>query len=189
MLTKALWDLSRGTGIVALCLLTLSIVLGIVTRSGRNALGIGRFGVAELHKSLALTAVTFIGVHVVALLFDPYAQLKIVDVVVPYIGAYRPLWLGMGTLALDLIVVVTITSLLRHRIGPDAFHLVHWTVYALFPIAVAHVLGTGTDAGSTWVLAIVGTCVVLAVAAVMWRLTDHYRERGFDRVPRQTVPR
>lgn len=189
MLTKELWYLSRGTGVVSLCLLTLSIVLGVLTRSGRNALGIGRFGVSELHKSVALTAVGFIGVHVGTLMFDPYAQLKIADIVVPFVGIYRPLWLGMGTLALDLIFVVVATSLVRHRIGPRAFHAVHWAVYALFPIAVLHVLGTGTDSRTTWMFAVVGVCVGLVAVTLFWRVSDRFRERGFDRIPRQTVAR
>jgi len=184
-LTKALWDLSRATGLVATCVFAGSIVLGILARSGRAVPGLGRFGVSQLHRTLALTGVGLIAVHVTTLLFDPYAQLKLVDVVFPFVGTYRPFWLGLGTLAVDLVAVVVVVALLRHRVGPRLFRVTHWAVYVLFPLAVLHGLGTGTDAGKGWSQAIVGGAVATVVAAVLWRTTEHFSERGYDRVPRQ----
>ena len=90
--------------------------------------------------------------HVASLFFDPYAQLRLVDVVFPFLGAYRPLWLGLGTLAVDLLVVITVVSLLRERVGPRVFRTVHWATYALWPVAMAHAIGNGTDRASLWLL-------------------------------------
>ena len=135
-LTSALWDLGRGTGVVALAMFTVSLVLGIVARSGRRVPGLGRFGTSDLHRTAALTGTGLIAVHVVSLLFDPFAQLRVVDLVLPFLAAYRPLWLGLGTLAVDLLVVVTGASLLRHRIGPRLFRAVHWGTYVLWPTAM-----------------------------------------------------
>lgn len=187
-LTKALWDLSRATGLVATCVFAAAIVVGILARSGRAVPGLGRFGVSQLHRTLALTGVGLIAVHVTTLLFDPYAQLKLVDVIFPFLGTYRPFWLGLGTLAVDLLVVVVVVALLRHRVGPRLFRVTHWAVYVLFPIAVLHGLGTGTDAGKSWSEVIVGAAVATVLAALLWRTTEHYSERGFDRVPRAPRP-
>lgn len=184
-LTKALWDLSRATGLVATCFFAGSIVLGILARSGRAVPGLGRLGVSQLHRTLALTGVGLITVHVTTLLFDPYAQLKLINVLVPFTGTYRPFWLGLGTLAVDILAVVVIVALLRHRVGPRVFRVTHWAVYALFPIAVIHGLGTGTDSGATWSRAIVAAAVLTVAVALMWRSTQHFAERGFDRIPRQ----
>jgi methionine sulfoxide reductase heme-binding subunit len=183
-LTQALWDLSRGTGAVALVMLSLSLCLGVLTRSGRAALGLGRFGVAELHRTAALTGTTLIAVHVVTLLFDPFAQLRLVDLVLPFIGSYRPLWLGLGTLAVDLLVVVVLVSLLRERLGPRVFRAVHWATYALWPVALLHGLGTGTDAGTAWFRTLAGACALAVAGAVTWRLSEGYAERGWRRHPR-----
>src|SRR6476661_5265279 len=117
-MNEALWALGRGTGVVALVMFTITMVLGIVGRSGRSVGGLGRFGVNEIHRTAALTGTTLIGVHVATLFFDPYAQLRLVDVVFPFLGAYRPLWLGLGTLALDLLIVITVVSLIREKVGP-----------------------------------------------------------------------
>jgi sulfoxide reductase heme-binding subunit YedZ len=183
-MTEALWALGRGTGVVALVVFTLSLLLGILTRSGRPLAGLGRFGLNEVHRTAALTGVGLIAVHVLSLLFDPYAQLRVVDLVVPFLGSYRPLWLGLGTLAIDLLVVITAVSLLRNRVGPRVFRTVHWLTYALWPVALLHGLGTGTDAGSLWMDAVAVLCSAAVAAALTWRLLPAYAERGRTRTAR-----
>jgi predicted ferric reductase len=183
-MTEALWALGRGTGVVALVMFTITVVLGIVARSGRSVGGLGRFGVAEVHRTAALTGVGLIAVHLGSLFFDPYAQLKLLDMVLPFAGSYRPLWLGLGTVAVDLLLVVTGVSLLRNQVGPRVFKAVHWLTYALWPVALLHGLGTGTDAGSLWMDAIAAVCVGAVTLAVGWRLLPSYAERGRARAAR-----
>lgn len=187
-MNEALWALGRGTGVVALVMFTLSIVLGIVTRSGRPLPGLGRFGAAELHRTAALTGTGLVLAHVASLYFDPYAQLRLVDFVVPFLGAVKPLWLGLGTLAVDLLAVVTVVSLLRHRVGPRVFRAVHWATYLLWPVALLHALGNGTDATSPWMIGLAAVSVGAVVSAVTWRLLPSYAERGWDRTPRTFTP-
>ncbi|GAA4775278.1 ferric reductase-like transmembrane domain-containing protein [Microbacterium gilvum] len=171
---EAMWALGRGTGVVGLVLFTAAIVLGIVVRSGRPAAGLPRFGVARLHRDVALLATAFIGVHMVSLLFDSYAQLTVVDLVVPFLADYEPVWLGIGTLAVDIVIAVVATALLRHRVGVKAFRFVHWGTYLLWPFAVAHAIGAGSDAGEAWFLALVGVCVLAVAASVAWRLSRRF---------------
>ena len=144
-------------------------MLGIVARSGRPLPGLGRFGTSDLHRTAALTGTGLVVAHVGSLLLDPYAQLKVVDTVFPFLSGYRPLWVGLGTVALDLIGVVTVVSLLRQRVGPKVFKAVHWATYALWPTALLHALGSGTDAASLWFRAIAVVCVSAVVTAVGWR--------------------
>lgn len=186
-MASAMWDLGRGTGVAALVMFTLSLVLGVLARSGRNVPGVGRFGVSDLHRTAALTGTGLIAVHVGSLLIDPYAQLKVVDLLFPFLAAYRPLWLGLGTLALDVLIVVTAASLLRQRIGPKLFRTVHWVTYALWPMALLHALGSGTNATESWFRALAVLCVVAVVAAVGWRLAPSFAERGWVRRSRRTA--
>lgn len=186
-LVSALWAFGRGTGVVALVLFTVSLVLGIVARSGRRVPWLGRFGTSDLHRTAALTGTGLVAAHVGSLLFDPYAQLKIVDFVFPFLAAYRPMWLGLGTVALDLIGVVTIVSLLRHRVGPRVFKTVHWATYVLWPTALLHALGSGTDAATLWFRAIAVVCISAVVTAIGWRLAPSYGNRGWTRHPRRTA--
>ncbi len=122
--------------------------------------------------------------HVVSLFFDPYAQLRLIDAVVPFVGTFKPLWQGLGTLAFDVLVIVTGVSLLRHRVGPRVFRLVHWATYLLWPMALAHALGNGTDATSRWMIGTAAVSVAAVAAAVVWRLTPSYAGRGRQRTPR-----
>ena len=189
MTDQALWALGRGTGITALAFMTVSTFLGIAARSGRPLLLLPRFAVADVHRFAALAGTVLVTLHITLLLFDPYAQLRLVDFVVPFLGAYRPLWLGMGTLALDLLAVIVVTSLLRHRLGLRVFRAVHWATYALWPIAMAHALGNGTDAAETWFRLFAVCCGLAICAALAWRLSVGYAEYSNVRKRRRALPR
>jgi sulfoxide reductase heme-binding subunit YedZ len=177
MSTTTLWYLGRGCGVVALTLLTLSVVVGIGTRSGRPAPWLPRFAVAALHRDTSLLATVFLVLHVVLLLFDPYAQLTVVDTVFPFLAGYAPFWVGLGTLALDLLLALVITSLLRHRLGRRTWRAIHWTAYAAWPVALVHALGSGTDAGTAWFLVLAGVCAVAVAGALCWRLSTGFTEQ------------
>lgn len=194
-MNAALWYLGRGSGVVSLLLLTIVVALGIATRSGRPLPGLPRFAVAAVHRAASLTAVTFLAVHVGTLLADPLAGLRLVDVIVPFAGTYRPVWLGLGTVALDLIGALVVTSLLRQRIGARVWRLVHWAAYAAWPVALLHGLGTGTDAGTLWLQAITTGCVAVVLGSLAWRLSPRFAERPAARpltrpaAPKPGVPR
>lgn len=187
-MTDALWYFGRGSGVVSLVLLTIVVALGVGARSGRTAFGLPRFAVNLLHRNAALLAVVFLAGHVLSLLFDPYAQLRLFDVVLPFVGNYRPFWQGLGTLAFDLVVAIVVTSLLRHRIGARVWRIVHWLAYLCWPVALMHGLGTGSDRGTWWLWAITMTCVAVVLAAVVWRLTPNF-QRFPQRVERRVAPR
>lgn len=176
MIDQALWVVGRGTGITALGLFTLSIALGIGTRSGRPLVTLPRFAVLDVHRFAALLGTVFVFIHVGNLLADPYAQLRLIDLTVPFVGAYEPLWLGLGTLAFDLLLAVMVTSLLRHRLGIRVFRVMHWVTYAVWPIAFAHALGNGTDSSHGWFLAFAGICAVTVAAALTFRLRADFLE-------------
>jgi sulfoxide reductase heme-binding subunit YedZ len=173
-MSDALWYLGRGTGVVALLLLTLVVALGIATRSARSMGGLPRFAVGTLHRNASLLAVLLLGIHVITLLADPYAQLRLVDLVVPFAGLYRPLWIGLGTMGLDLIVALMGTSLLRRRLGQRAWRAVHWLAYLSWPVAVLHALGSGSDAGTLWLRTTAVVCVGSVIGCLCWRLSEKF---------------
>ena len=169
-MSTALWYAGRGFGVSALVLLSLVVVLGILTRSGRPLPGLPRFAVAALHRTTSLTGVLFVALHVLTLSLDPYAQLHLVDAVVPFLGTFRPVWQGLGTVAMDLIVLLVGSSLLRHRLGLRTWRVLHWTAYLFWPVAILHAFGNGTDGHAAWMLAVLATCLAAVVGAVGWRL-------------------
>ncbi len=168
--TPALWYLARGSGVVSLALLTATIVGGITTSARWATAHWPRFVVAGLHRNVSLLAVVFLGLHVTTTVIDGYVPIRWLDAVVPFGSAYRPVWLGLGAVALDLLVAVLATSLLRGRLGHRMWRAVHWLAYACWPVAFAHGLGIGSDTRQPWMLLLDGLAVASVAAAAWWRL-------------------
>ena len=186
-MTEALWYTARATGVVSLLLLTIVVVLGIGSRSGRPVLGLPRFAVSLVHRNASLMATVLIAIHVTTLLTDPYAHLKLLDLLVPFDAAYRPAWVGLGTTALDLVVAIVVTSLLRRRLGARTWRAVHWFAYAMWPIAWVHGIGSGTDRGSAWYLVLAVAAAITVATALIWRLGPNFATLGGRREPRTTA--
>jgi DMSO/TMAO reductase YedYZ heme-binding membrane subunit len=166
----ALWYLARGTGVVSLLLLTASVALGIVTSVHWVSKRWPRFATTFLHRNVSMLAVAFLVAHVATVVVDGFAPIGWKDAVVPFASPYRPIWLGFGAVAFDLVLALVCTSLLRNRIGPRVWRTVHWLAYACWPFAVLHGLGTGTDTPTVVVLGINAACVALVISCVWWRL-------------------
>lgn len=167
---KALWYLTRGTGLVALVLLTASVLLGILELSQWATPRWPRFVTAGLHKNISLLVTAFLGAHIVTSVLDSFAPIGWLDAVLPFTSDYRPIWLGLGALAGDLLIALIITSLVRQRLGYRSWRAVHWFAYASWPVALVHGLGTGSDVRTPWVLGLTGVCAALVLGAVWWRI-------------------
>jgi sulfoxide reductase heme-binding subunit YedZ len=174
----ALWDFSRATGVVALVLLTVSLCLGITVKSRTRPAGLPQYGVTALHKSASLTATGLIGVHLVTLLLDSQAKVNLTDLVVPFLGTRHPFWQGLGTLAVEVLGLVVLSGLARRRLGERAFRWLHLTSYALWPLALLHGLGNGTDARTPWMLTLSAGCTIAVLACAWWRLGPDFGRRS-----------
>ncbi len=165
-----LWYLNRSSGVVALVLLTVATVLGVLALGGRPGSRVPRFVVQSVHRNVALIAVVTVVVHVVTAVVDEFVDIRWWHAVVPFTGGYERIWLGLGATALDLLLVVTVSSLLRHRLRRRTWYSLHQAVYLLWLASVLHGAGMGTDLGNRWWPVTVG-CVAAVTAAVTWRLT------------------
>jgi sulfoxide reductase heme-binding subunit YedZ len=163
------WYLMRGSGAVSLVLLTASIVAGVAVAMRWSGRFSSRLVVEGMHKNLSLLAVAFLAIHVVTAVADSFVSISLIDVIVPFRAGYEPLWIGLGTLVLDLCAALVITSLIRDRIGHRVWRLVHWSAYACWPLAVIHSIGAGTDATQPWLLAVYGLTSAAVAAAFAWR--------------------
>jgi DMSO/TMAO reductase YedYZ heme-binding membrane subunit len=178
----ALWYLARGSGVVAMVLLTAAVVMGIMTSVRWSSPRWPRFVVEFLHRNVALLTVVFLVIHIATVVLDGFAPIGWKDAVLPFASAYRPLWLGLGAVAFDLIVALVVTSLLRHRIGHRTWRVLHWFAYVCWPVAIVHGLGTGTDTKVGVVLVVNVMCVVAVLASVWWRLAVGWPARTGVRV-------
>jgi sulfoxide reductase heme-binding subunit YedZ len=167
---SALWYATRGSGATTLVLLSASLVFGIAEERMWRLVGTSRAAVASLHRTVSLLAVAFLAVHIITTVLDPFPPIGPATAVVPFATDYRPLWMGLGTLASDLLLAVTVTSLVRRRLGYRVWRIVHWLGYACWPVAIAHGLGTGSDTRSAWMLWLTLACVGAVTAALAGRL-------------------
>lgn len=167
-----LWFATRGAGVVTLVVLSVTVILGIVTSlrwEGRNT---PRFVTATLHRNLSLFAIVLLAVHIAAAVLDPFAGIRAADAVIPFAGAYRTVWLGLGVLAAEVLAAVALTSVARRRVGPRTWRVIHWTAYASWPLAMIHGLGTGTDAQEPWLIGVSAACATGVMLALVMRLTS-----------------
>jgi sulfoxide reductase heme-binding subunit YedZ len=149
-------------------LLTASLVLGVLSSARWHAPRTPRFVVGTLHRNLSLLAIAFVAVHVVTAVADHFAPIGYRDGIVPFLSPYRPVWLGLGTVAFDLMLALVVTSLLRARLGIRLWRAVHWSAYASWPVALLHSLGSGSDARFGWMALVgFGSCVAVALAIAL----------------------
>ena len=167
---SALWYATRGTGAMTLLLLTASVVLGIGEVRAWRPAGTPRFAVAAMHRTVSLLAVALLAVHIATTLLDPFPPIGALNAIVPFQTDYRPLWLGLGTVASDLLIALALTSLVRRRLGYRAWRGLHWLAYACWPVALVHGIGAGSDTRSTWMLALTAACVLAVLVALTGRL-------------------
>jgi hypothetical protein len=179
---SAYWYLTRGCGVVALLLLTTGVVLGVLTSTRWAAPRWPRFVVSGLHRNVTLLALAFVCVHVLTTILDGYAPIGLRDAVIPFVSRYRPLWLGFGAVAFDLLLAIIATSLLRARLGYRTWRIVHWLAYASWPVALVHALGTGSDARTGWFGLLALASVLAVVLAVLWRVLEAASAPGSLRI-------
>lgn len=157
-----LWYISRSAGFVGLALLGVIGILGMIT-AGNFHFGRGsRFVAPEVHRSLSLLAIVILAIHVGAAVLDKYSRIGLKDVFIPFVSQYRPIWIGIGAIAVDLGIAVLVTSFLRIKMGYKSWKVVHWLTYPIFALSIVHGLGSGSDSPI-----LLGKIVYLAVGGVL----------------------
>ena len=179
--STTVWYAMRASGVVALVLLTGTMVLGLLTAGRTGSRSWPAFARADLHKRVSLLAMAFLALHVATAVLDTYVSVGWMSVIVPFSSPYRPFWTGLGTVGVDLMVAVAVSSALRQRISPRTWRGIHWLAYGCWPVAMAHSLGMGTDAASLWFDAMAAVCTMGVAAALAWRIADHRRNARWAR--------
>ena len=162
------WLLARASGLTAYTLLTASVLAGLVVKS-RPFRSLKRAAVTDTHRFLALLGLAAIGLHGVTLLFDRTVHLTPAALLVPGASPYKPLAVGIGVLAAELMLVVYASFALRRRIGTRNWRRLHWATYAIFAAATVHGLSAGTDTAQPWAFAVYLAAVGSVTGAVAWR--------------------
>ena len=170
MTDPVLWYIDRGSGLAALLLLTLAVVLGVVSVIRVHSPRWPRFALSLLHRNVSLLALAFGAVHVASSVIDSYVPITLTDAFIPFAAPYKPLWLAIGTISADLMLAVLITTALRRRLGFQAWRSVHLLSYGCWATSLVHSIGIGTDARSAvWGVMAVAACIGAVGGALVQR--------------------
>lgn len=173
-----LWYVNRSTGMVLLLLLTATVLMGIWSTRGEAGGRLPRFAVQALHRNVGLLSVAMITVHIGSAVLDEYVDIRWWQAFVPHQLHYKPLWLALGIVALDLMLAVVLTSLVRARLGHRAWRAVHLSSYVIWALAVVHGVGIGTDTATAWGRwTYVGSAAAVAASVAVRLLEPRRRTR------------
>ena len=161
------WIASRAAGTAALVLSSAAVGVGL-TMGGRLVKGRG-VDLRAAHEALSLATLVAIVVHAVALLGDSYLNSSVLDVTVPFASGYKEPWMSIGIVAGWGLTALGISYYFRTKIGTARWKRLHrWTALAWLA-GLVHSLGEGTDAGTTWFLALTAIAVMPALVLLVVR--------------------
>src|ERR1022692_3424752 len=136
---------SAVAGVIAMVLLTLSVVLGVGISRRPRPHRLPRAAIRTAHRDLSLLAAGFLALHIVTAVAGRFAGVGLASVVVPFAARTGRVWMGPGTIGADLMIALIVTSLLRRRIGRRWWRAVHWLAYACWPVALVHSAALSPD--------------------------------------------
>ncbi|GAC1383311.1 MAG: hypothetical protein NVSMB33_11160 [Ktedonobacteraceae bacterium] len=163
------WNVARAGGFTAYILLTLAVIAGLALSSQWQFPRWPRLINNELRNFLTLLSTIFIVVHILAIWVDPFTHFGWVDVFIPFLSSYRPVWMALGIVALYLGLAIGISTWLRPRIGYSWWRRLHVLTLLAYAIVTVHGIGTGSDTQTWWGLSI----YVVSIALVGGLLCRH----------------
>jgi methionine sulfoxide reductase heme-binding subunit len=170
MTSPALWYVARATGLTTMVLFTGTMVLGLLTATRVSSARWPRFATQDLHRRVSLIALVFLAGHILSTVLDTYVHVGWAAIVVPFASPYKRVWVAAGAVAVDLLLAVAVSSLLRTRIRAHTWRSLHWLAYLSWPAAMVHGFAIVTDMRLGWVQLLTLGCIAAVAAAGAARL-------------------
>ena len=132
-------------GVFALVTLCASVAFGLIA-TDRMILHPGhRIFVQSAHRAASFGAVAFLVIHIITEILAQ--RVHVLDAAVPFLSPYRTFYIGIGTIASDLVVLLVITGIMRKRFTGHGkawrWRAIHYTSYAAFVLGIWHGLLAG----------------------------------------------
>jgi len=172
------WYVTRSAGIVAYLLLWLSTVWGLAVPSRIIQPVLEQAYTFDFHQFISLLSIGFVLLHVLVLTLDRYLPYSTLQILIPFLSPYRPLWVGLGVISFYLIALVTITFYLRTKIGMNTFRAIHVLSLVGYLGVTLHGFYAGTDSPLlSMQLLYRGTSLVVIFLTVYW-LVQKYQQKA-----------
>ena len=164
------WYAARAAGIVAYLLLSGVVLLGLTMAGKRTLKRWPQFALEDVHRFAGLLVGAFVAIHVATIAVDSWLPFSIPALIVPLLSRYRPLWVGLGIAAAELLLALGVTNHYRRRLPYRFWRRFHYLNFAVWGAATLHGIGSGTDRSAPWLLTLYGLAVSSVGAAIAWRL-------------------
>jgi len=176
------WYAARAAGVTAYLLLSGVVLLGL-TMSGKKTFSRWpRFSIEDLHRFGGLLVGSFVAIHVATVAVDSWLPFSVGSLVVPFTTRYRPIWVGLGVAAAELLLALAVTNHYRKRMPYVWWRRAHYLNFAVWTSATFHGVGSGTDRSSPWLLALFVVAVSAVSAAIVWRVGRRSRRHRLGTV-------
>ena len=172
------WEIARAGGFMAYGLLTASVAIGIVVSLKWRSPRWTRFITTELHRFVTLLALVFTALHTLMVAIDPFIRFTPVEVMVPFLSHYRPLWIALGIVGAYLLIAVYLSEWVRPHVGYAWWRRFHYMSFVAFVLALVHGLGTGSDSRTPWAIGVYAASVGLVGALISVRSFPPTGERS-----------
>jgi methionine sulfoxide reductase heme-binding subunit len=166
------WLVSRASGILALVLVSLSVILGLAMAAKTISRPGFKRGVMRLHEHIALVALVAIAVHGLALLGDKWLKPGWRGITIPFALTYRPTFTGLGIIAGWLALLLGPSFYLRRVIGARRWRKLHRATAVVWVLGVVHTLGSGSDGGKLWLRVVVLAPLIPVVYLMVLRVSS-----------------
>src|SRR2546423_3146097 len=180
------WFLEYYAGVFALVALSISVMVGLVATDRLVLTARHRILLQAAHRGTAVASMAFLGIHVALKILEGNATF--IDVVVPFLASHRVVFIGCGTIAGYLMLIVTWTGIIRGRFAgsahPGIWRALHASAYVAWPFALVHGLQSGRPA-APWVTFSYAACVVFVLLALIARVCVTWGKRM--RAPKATT--
>jgi sulfoxide reductase heme-binding subunit YedZ len=163
------WITSRAAGVTALLLASAAVAAGL-TMGTRLVRGTRAGDLRVLHEVLSLGTIVALAVHALSLLGDAFLHPSPADVLIPFVSPYHRWWTALGLLAGWGLTLLGLSYYARHLIGQARWRTAHRFTALAWLMGLGHSLGEGTDAGTTWFLALVALATVPPLLLLVARL-------------------
>ena len=167
---KTAWYLARSTGTVAYLLLSGATIWGLLLSSRIVKEVVPATVALAMHSVMSWLAVALAGFHGFVLLFDGYYLYRLVDVMVPFVGPYRPGWVGLGVVGFYLALLTSASFSWRRWLGAKRWRMLHYLTFVAYVLVTLHGLAAGTDSGESGMRAVYASSALLVLFLANYRL-------------------
>jgi methionine sulfoxide reductase heme-binding subunit len=171
------WVINRSAGITSYILLALLTITGMSLTTGLLFRIFSPATAWSVHRAIGSALLVSVVIHVFSLLFDHFINLKILDLLIPFVSFYKPSRVALGISGFYLLLLLLATSLYTMTKYAKFWRTIHFFAFPMFILIFLHGVLIGTDTKQPWMQLTYWVTALLVSGFVIYRLSWKYRNR------------